>query len=136
MPCSGNDQEICGGPNAINYYINPDVKPATVILPAGWTTYGVVSEGNGGRALTTQLWSSQSNTIQSCAQGCADAGFSVSGTEFSSECYCGNGFSNGGGALVDASSAFMKCSGDLAQTCGGPSILSVVSGLGQNIPQI
>lgn len=118
MPCSGNSDEICGGPNAINWYYNPDVVPATVVLPTGWTTYGVVNEGDGGRALTYQLWSSSSNTVQSCAQGCAQAGYTVSGTEYSSECYCGNGFSNGGGALLDSSSAFMHCSGDLAEICG------------------
>ncbi|WWC86674.1 uncharacterized protein L201_001551 [Kwoniella dendrophila CBS 6074] len=134
MPCAGDSTEICGGPNALNIFINPDLTPATINLPSGWSTYGVVAEGTSGRALTTTLWSSPTNTIESCANGCAAAGFTIAGTEYSSECYCGNSFSNGGGAIVDSSSAFMACSGDLAQMCGGPSILSVVSSITGTIP--
>ncbi|WVQ80219.1 hypothetical protein IAT38_002324 [Cryptococcus sp. DSM 104549] len=134
MPCAGDSTEICGGPNAINVFINTDVEPASVVLPTGWYTYGVVGEGVGGRALTYTLWSSSSNTIESCAQGCADLGYTISGTEYSSECYCGNSFSNGGGTLLDSSAAFMACSGDLAQMCGGPSLLSVVTSITGTIP--
>ena len=136
MPCAGDSTEMCGGPDAINWYYNSAIVPATVTLPAGWTTYGVVAEGNGARALTYTLWSSATNTIESCANGCAALGYTVAGTEYSQECYCGNGFSNGGGMMVDSSSAFMSCSGNLAEMCGGPSILSVVSALGSSIPQL
>lgn len=92
MPCSGDANEICGGPNAINIYIDASNVPATVVLPAGWTTYGTVTEGDNGRLLPVQLYSSSDNTVESCAQGCAAAGYSIAGTEYSSECYCGNAF--------------------------------------------
>ncbi|WVQ98284.1 hypothetical protein IAU59_005407 [Kwoniella sp. CBS 9459] len=134
MPCAGDSTETCGGPNALNIYVNDDIQPATTVLPTGWTTYGVVAEGTNGRALTYTLWSSDTNTIESCAQGCAAAGYSIAGTEYSSECYCGNSFSNGGGAIQDSSAAFMTCSGNLAEMCGGPSILSVVTSLSGTIP--
>ncbi|KAK4684064.1 hypothetical protein P7C73_g6144, partial [Tremellales sp. Uapishka_1] len=136
MACPGNANEICGGPDAINAFYNPTVQPATVVLPTGWTTYGVVAEAPSGRTLTTTLWSDSSNTIESCANACNNAGYSVSGTEYSNECYCGNGFANGGGQLQDSSAAFMACGGNLAEMCGGPSILSVVSSLGTSIPSI
>jgi hypothetical protein len=93
MACSGDDSEICGGPNAINWYFDADLTPATVQLPAGWTTYGVVSEGQNGRLLSTQLYSSSDNTVEKCANACKDAGFTIAGTEYSSECFCGNSFS-------------------------------------------
>nr|XP_019008257.1 uncharacterized protein I206_06812 [Kwoniella pini CBS 10737]OCF47038.1 hypothetical protein I206_06812 [Kwoniella pini CBS 10737] len=134
MPCAGDSTEICGGPNALNIFINPDLQPATINLPTGWTTYGVVAEGTTGRALTYTLWSDPSNTIESCANGCAALGYTISGTEYSSECYCGNSFSNGGGALQDSSAAFMACSGNLAEMCGGPSLLSVVTSISGTIP--
>ncbi|WVF69564.1 hypothetical protein IAT40_004342 [Kwoniella sp. CBS 6097] len=134
MPCAGDSTETCGGPNALNIYVNNDIVPATTVLPTGWTTYGVVSEGTNGRALTYTLWSKNDNTVETCAQGCAAAGYSIAGTEYSSECYCGNSFSNGGGAIVDSSAAFMACSGNLAEMCGGPSILSVVTSLSGTIP--
>jgi hypothetical protein len=75
MPCSGNSNQICGGPNAINVYVNPDITPDTIQLPAGWTTYGVVSEGDNGRLLPVQLYSSPDNTIERCANDCAAAGY-------------------------------------------------------------
>jgi hypothetical protein len=136
MPCAGNSGEICGGPNAINYYVDADLVPATVELPVGWSTYGVVSEGQNGRLLPFQAYSSNDNTVESCASACANLGYTIAGTEYSDECYCGNSFSASanGGQLLDDSSAFMSCSGNLAQKCGGPSILSVTSAYGNNIP--
>jgi hypothetical protein len=136
MPCAGDASEICGGPNAINWFYNPNIMPATISLPAGWTSYGVVSEGTDGRALTTMLYDDPSNTVESCAVACANAGFTVSGTEYSNQCFCGNGFSNGGGALQDDSAAFMWCPGNMAEMCGGPSILSITTSLTGTIPSI
>ncbi|WWD07416.1 hypothetical protein V865_005514 [Kwoniella europaea PYCC6329] len=134
MPCAGDSTETCGGPNAINVFINPDITPDVINLPDGWSTYGTVAEGTNGRALTYTLWSSSTNTIESCAAGCAAAGYSIAGTEYSAECYCGNSFSNGGGAILSDDAAFMACSGDLAEMCGGPSVLSVVSSYTGTIP--
>ncbi|OCF77182.1 hypothetical protein I204_02894 [Kwoniella mangroviensis CBS 8886] len=134
MPCAGDSTETCGGPNAINVFINPDITPDVINLPDGWSTYGTVAEGTNGRALTYTLWSSSTNTVESCAAGCAAAGYSIAGTEYSAECYCGNSFSNGGGAILSDDAAFMACSGDLAQMCGGPSVLSVVSSYTGTIP--
>jgi len=106
------------------------------VLPAGWTTYGVVTEGDNGRLLPVQILNDNTNTVEVCAQACFNAGYTISGTEYSSECYCGNAFvaAVGGGKLVDDSAAFMACSGNGAQKCGGPSILSVTSAYGNNIP--
>lgn len=135
MPCAGDSTEICGGPNAINWYYNPSVVPATVNLPSGWSVYGTVAEGTNGRALTYTLGSTSTNTIESCSNGCAALGYTVAGMEYSSECYCGNGFSNGGGSMLDDSAAFMACSGDLAEMCGGPSVLTITTSL-SSIPSI
>lgn len=123
MPCSGNSDQLCGGPNAINWYYDADLVPPTVNLPAGWSTYGVVTEGTQGqRLLSTLLYASQDNTVEKCAQGCASAGYKVAGTEYSAECFCGMGFTAaaGGGELVDDSAAFMACSGELDWLPGTP----------------
>jgi hypothetical protein len=92
MACSGDSSQVCGGPNAINIYIDASNVPATVALPSGWTTYGVVTEGDNGRLLPVQLYSSNENTVEKCANECAAAGYTISGTEYSSECFCGNAF--------------------------------------------
>ena len=48
------------------------------------------------------------------------------GVEYAQECYCGNSFTNGGGASA-SSGCTMACNGDITQSCGGSSRLSVFS---------
>jgi hypothetical protein len=50
----------------------------------------------------------------------------TAGVEYAQECYCGNSFTNGGGASA-SSGCTMACQGDVTQTCGGPNRLSVFS---------
>lgn len=84
-PCAGDATQKCGGPNALNVFYNPDAQKPSVVLPAGWKSYGTVDEGDNGRALSTLLYASDDNTNYKCATSCAAAGYTVAGTEYSAE---------------------------------------------------
>lgn len=62
-------------------------------------------------------------TNKRCVAACQADGFSLAGTEYSGECFCGNAYANGGGNPGDGCN--MKCNGDQTQFCGGPNRLSV-----------
>ncbi|KAL1861470.1 hypothetical protein Daus18300_008865 [Diaporthe australafricana] len=66
-------------------------------------------------------------TQQSCALTCSNAGYTVSGTEYSTQCFCGKGISNGGVQAAAATECSSTCAGDTTQKCGGPDRLSIVS---------
>ncbi|KAK4686692.1 hypothetical protein P7C73_g3429, partial [Tremellales sp. Uapishka_1] len=133
MTCAGDSSKTCGGPDALEVFVNPNVLTATVALPSGWTRQGCIAESHGGRALTydaTSLITKGTMTGEACAQQCAQAGYTMAGTEYSSQCYCGNALSGDAtGAIIDTltdstSACNYACTGNTAQMCGGPSRLT------------
>lgn len=62
-----------------------------------------------------------SNTA--CVNYCASEGFSIAGTEYGGECFCGNSLSSL--EKLDESKCNMACAGDAGQTCGGDWALSL-----------
>lgn len=136
MTCAGNRTEICGGPNAISIYNNTlavlppsaTVTPGAGPTPAAAGTYlGCATDPNqSGRALTGASYADGKNmTLEGCRAFCDTAGFRLSGTEYSGECYCGNSLVNGGALLQDNATCSMYCSGAQGETCGGPNRLSL-----------
>ncbi|GHJ85743.1 hypothetical protein NliqN6_2145 [Naganishia liquefaciens] len=94
MPCAGNTEQICGGPNGINYYTT-DTLDITVKLPTGWSKIGCVAEPQGHRALNVSAFDvspiqGSFMTGVACARACADAGYELAGTQYSTECRCGH----------------------------------------------
>jgi hypothetical protein len=82
-----------------------------------FTHAGCWTEGTGARALGAKTYASASNmTLDSCAAFCA--GHRFFGTEYASECYCGDILhaSASNASLADCA---MPCSGDPSQYCGG-----------------
>ncbi|KAI8848451.1 WSC domain-containing protein [Chytridium lagenaria] len=67
-------------------------------------------------------FSNSSMTIPRCTQECKDGGFTYAGLEYGKECWCG--YTNPTIIKPDTD-CFMKCSGNLTQTCGAPARLSV-----------
>lgn len=136
MPCAGDSTDKCGGPNGLMVYISPTVPVATVSLPTGWTTKGCYAEANGARALTyeaTSLFKSGTMTNIACALQCQTLGYSYSGTEYSSQCFCGNGIANSASIkAADSSNCNFACSGNSAEMCGGNWFLTVTS-LGSSV---
>ncbi|KAK4650251.1 hypothetical protein QC762_705760 [Podospora pseudocomata] len=62
-----------------------------------------------------------SNTA--CVEYCSSKGFSVAGTEYGGECYCGNSLNIV--EKLDDSKCNMTCKGDASQKCGGDWALTV-----------
>ncbi|RVD85560.1 uncharacterized protein DFL_003880 [Arthrobotrys flagrans] len=51
---------------------------------------GCAKENNPGRQLKTQLWSRPTNDNEACIEACYAAGWTFAGTQYHSECWCGN----------------------------------------------
>jgi hypothetical protein len=67
-------------------------------------------------------------TNELCTSTCASAGYSLAGTEYSGECFCGNVYSNGGAQVQNGCS--MVCNGASDEICGGSLRLSVWAQIG------
>ncbi|ETN45954.1 uncharacterized protein HMPREF1541_00136 [Cyphellophora europaea CBS 101466] len=117
MPCGGNSTEACGGPNRLNVFHNDAITakptgPATNAGPPGWGFVGCYTDSN--------------MTVANCVAVCAANGYTISGVEYSGECYCGNTFSNGGAPAPDGlAGCNMICNGNSSEYCGGPNRLDV-----------
>jgi hypothetical protein len=65
-------------------------------------------------------------TTAKCTSFCSSKGFTMAGTEYSTECYCGNSFSNGLGQVKSDGNCYMSCGGDNSSKCGGTWSLNVM----------
>ncbi|KAL1297904.1 hypothetical protein AAFC00_006419 [Neodothiora populina] len=127
MTCPGNSSETCGDLARLNVYSNgapiilaPPSQPKTV---GAYTSFSCNSEATGARALSSKAYSDATNmTLESCASFCS--GYNYFGIEYARECYCGNCFNAGSGAL-GTSSCSMTCTGNASEYCGGNNALSV-----------
>ena len=91
----------------------------------GWSYYGCYADTRA-RVLTGIKLANIGNhevTNTKCVAYCGAAGFSMAGTEYGGQCFCGNELV--GSSKLDASSCDMPCEGDDSQTCGGGMALSV-----------
>lgn len=61
-----------------------------------------------------------------CANACNNAGYTISGTEFGVQCFCGNGLFNGA-ALIADTQCNVACPGEPSQKCGAADRLNIVS---------
>ncbi|ETS86981.1 hypothetical protein PFICI_00809 [Pestalotiopsis fici W106-1] len=98
----------------------------TSALSAGFSALGCYVDSGNPRLLTYQATSGSTNTPQSCATACQSAGYKYSGTEYASECWCGNTKPDNSTLATSSSECNMACSGDATQTCGAGNRLSVV----------
>ncbi|KAH9909039.1 putative glyoxal oxidase [Xylariomycetidae sp. FL2044] len=102
-------------------------SPSSSPFPSGWTYQGCWQDGPNGRIMNTYQDANNPNlTQQSCAQLCKSKGYSVSGTEYYTQCFCSNAIYNGG-RQGDPSKCTTPCGGDSTQMCGGPGYLTIWS---------
>ena len=151
MPCKGNAQEMCGGPNRLDMYsltssgtttstsasASATVSTSTsasasaiASAPPGWSALGCYADNvNGGRTLRNGEdvpGGSGSMTIEACLEACGDAGFALAGVEYAGECWCDDTTNNGGGPAPDGNAGCnMPCNGNTQEICGGPNRLDV-----------
>ncbi|KAI1799599.1 WSC-domain-containing protein [Daldinia bambusicola] len=135
MICSGNATEWCGAPNLLAVWNDTSfaqsvttLEVGTTMINSGSATYlGCFSDPGGNkRALSSDsLYDTTAMTNEKCASYCKGKGYSLAGTEYSQECYCGN--ANTGTLIADSSQCDMKCKGNTREFCGGSAKLSVWS---------
>jgi hypothetical protein len=153
--CDGNVTEICGGNSRLSMYeyINAagivasspsssstspsstttststptPSSPAPAGLPSGWSYSGCWVDNVAGRILSAEQPDSSTNTIESCIATCVGMNMSIAGLEYSSQCFCGDFIENGGVLSSADSNCAMTCSGNSAEICGGPGLLSIYS---------
>jgi WSC domain len=156
MACRGSNRELCGGPSRLNMYMYNGTFPnattttttTAVTQPTSTSTgtqtttsvaqpsstfvhpvnyKGCFKEPGGIRALTNSV-SVANSTNEACFTACSAAGYSVSGNEYGTECYCGNAFS-AGTTSASESDCNMPCPGNSTEACGAGNRLSIYSNL-------
>lgn len=148
MPCNGDASEMCGGPDRMNLWewMGPDepeptptststppagpTGPTSVPYP-GWSKVGCYTDSTGGRALSGDLTAdvtAESGPMDNrkCVEACAIRGYSLAGTEYSGECFCGVVVGNGHGPADDGEvGCNMPCHGASGEYCGGSNRLTM-----------
>ncbi|KAF7173863.1 hypothetical protein CNMCM5623_006118 [Aspergillus felis] len=92
----------------------------------GWSYLGCYSDNESTRALTGIQFADLgigNVTSTGCMEYCGNAGFSLAGTEYAGQCFCGDNME--GSSKIAANRCDMKCEGDTSQICGGSLALSV-----------
>ncbi|KAK1989374.1 WSC domain-containing protein [Colletotrichum cereale] len=93
----------------------PTISPFTLV--------GCWTEGSGVRALGQKNYASGDNmTLEYCASYCSD--YKYFGTEYGSECYCGN-FLAASSSEAPLADCAMTCSGDHFEYCGAGNRLTL-----------
>ncbi|MCJ1478593.1 hypothetical protein MMC13_007274 [Lambiella insularis] len=108
----------------------PTIAVGTVV---GTSVYlGCASEATSGRALNATGYTNSSVTNDQCATFCASQNYALFGTEFSSECFCGNALA--AGAKLSQTGCTVPCAGTHSpkslfashpNVCGGANRLSL-----------
>ncbi|KFY33326.1 hypothetical protein V494_07739 [Pseudogymnoascus sp. VKM F-4513 (FW-928)] len=121
--CEGDATELCGGSRRLSLYHNVGVtgpqQPGTV---GKYKWHGCVTDSQGQRTLPQDMLRNDDMTLETCATFCG--GYTYFGTEWSTECWCGNTLT-AGATTVDASQCSMTCSGNGDELCGNGDRLSV-----------
>ncbi|KAJ7689677.1 copper radical oxidase [Mycena rosella] len=138
LPCTGDANESCGGPNRLNIFWSgaEPPPPPTIPLSIGkWESLGCYSDNvdGQGRALVDAVAVVGQVSLETCTSACFDAGMPLSGAEFADECYCGTAIMNGG-ILEPISDCNMACAGNISEFCGGPNRLTVYNYTGTDLP--
>ncbi|KAG0650392.1 WSC domain-containing [Hyphodiscus hymeniophilus] len=110
-------------------------ETSTIVARSSWNSLGCYTDNVSGRALPNSEavpGGSAAMTNEACQSTCLAAGFSIAGTEYGRECWCGNALVNGGAPVSDGCN--MACNGNSAETCGGSNRLNVYQDTSPSTP--
>lgn len=102
---------------------SPTGQDPYVQLPAGLPLGCWIEGSTPGRALPDLETSSQSMTVEFCADFCKD--YTLFGVEYGIECYCANDIIPGRAFPVDVSHCNVPCAGNSDEDCGGSGALYI-----------
>jgi hypothetical protein len=96
-------------------------------MPTGWSYKGCWVDQAHGRILGFQQPDNPALTVESCSQTCAGLGYSISGMEWISQCFCDNAIINQGTLASADTECNTACSGNSKEICGGGGRMSIYS---------
>ncbi|KAF5874707.1 putative wsc domain containing protein [Botrytis fragariae] len=103
------------------------VSSSTPAAISGYSYAGCYADQESSRALSGVTFADVGQGAVSnsaCVAYCEEKGYSVAGTEYGGQCFCGQSLPS---QTLDASECAMACEGDANETCGGSLALSVYS---------
>ncbi|ETN40440.1 uncharacterized protein HMPREF1541_04717 [Cyphellophora europaea CBS 101466] len=116
-PAQAAVQSNCGATSSLSQSTSLGF---TDLTSQGWAYTGCGTDNYYKRILTGASTSQASMTNDQCVKFCDGKGFSVAGTEYSKECYCGNSIPDVGAPIPGVpGNCRMPCAGDATQMCGG-----------------
>ena len=121
MPCSGDATQVCGNGNRMTVFKSTAAPPAPAKIQ-GWTYQGCYTDSGSARTLSGKVVYDSKLTNEVCAAACK--GFAYFGTEYASQCYCGNALASGGAKVGEGDCGY-TCGGDPTELCGAGNRLSV-----------
>jgi hypothetical protein len=102
--------------------------PTNPTIP-NWTYTGCYTDVSNARVLSGITFANlgtHNTTTTGCVAYCDAQGYSIAGTEYGGQCFCGNSLASASTKVGDDKCS-MACEGDRAQLCGGSLTLSVYS---------
>ncbi|KAH9995212.1 WSC-domain-containing protein [Xylariaceae sp. FL0662B] len=111
LPCSGNDDELCGAGLRLSVYGGV----------GSYLYHGCHIDSGSNHALTGGVLYSPNMTLQLCAGFCSEYGWF--GVEYGTQCFCGTSHPSSGEAAPTECN--MGCAGNGNQACGGANRISV-----------
>ncbi|WVQ72060.1 hypothetical protein IAR50_001604 [Cryptococcus sp. DSM 104548] len=123
-PCPGNSTESCGGSYIFNIWYAPNGTIADIGKDRDdgskylgcYNDPSTVSDGLLGKA--TYSFSSNTMTTEVCIEACAQLGTNWAATLSAKNCYCGNDYYYGTGALTPTKYCTVACAGNSSEYCG------------------
>ncbi|CAC9890647.1 unnamed protein product, partial [Aureobasidium pullulans] len=104
---------------------NETTNSQTSVYTGNMTFAGCYTD-SGTRTLNTMIYESSSNTIDMCTAACVNAGYSVAGMEYGTQCWCDNQIGPDAQKVLDLGCS-QACAGNSSQTCGQSNRLSLYS---------
>lgn len=124
-PASSGDSSSTGGSTSSISVKNASGSTET------WTYQGCYSDLTPNANVRSLANWGRGDSATLCANNCYSSGYSISGTEYGSQCFCGNTItSSTKGADSDCNIA---CTGASSETCGGSKRLSVYAQSGTSL---
>lgn len=96
--------------------VAPQSLPQFANGTARYRYQGCYKDNNPGRAMKTQIYTTDDNTNEKCTKACSDAGYAFAGTEYLRECWCSPYIPT---VKVDDKNCNYACTGNLNEICGG-----------------
>lgn len=139
--CPGGSSQTCGAAGYLEGYSLANTT-STISKPDGWL--GCYTDNSNSRTLQAYSYTANGMTSTVCRATCGNKGFTLSGVEYGTQCYCkfclypndriltkslGGNFLSGG-TRAPASSCNMACSGNSSQTCGAAGYLDLFNTTG------